>query len=69
MENKKIDIGKYTSFAMEGLVMDDEEKQCYKMATDLYMTVHDRAIENGADEDEAHKIATDVLTASYRSGN
>ena len=69
MAKQKIDIGKYTSFAMEGLVMDDHEKQLYKMATDLYMTVHDRAVENGADEDEAHKIATDVLTASYRSGN
>ena len=69
MENKKIDIGKYTCFAMEGLVMDDEEKQHYKMATDLYMTVHDRAVENGADEDEAHKIATNILTANYRSGD
>lgn len=69
MEDKKIDIGKYTSFAMEGLVMDDHEKQLYKMATDLYMTVHDRAVENGADEDEAHKIATNVLLANFRSGD
>lgn len=69
MENKKIDIGKYTSFAMEGLVMDDHEKQLYKMATDLYMAVHDRAVENGADEDEAHKIATNVLLANFRSGD
>lgn len=69
MEDKKIDIGKYTRFAMEGLVMDDQEKQFYKMATDLYMTAHDRAVENGADEDEAHKIATNILTANYRSGD
>jgi hypothetical protein len=69
MADKKIDIGKYTSFAIEGLIMDDEEEQYYKMATDLYMTVHDRAVENGADEDEAHKIATNVLTANYHSGD
>jgi cation transport regulator ChaB len=47
--------------------MDDHEKQLYKMATDLYMTAHDRAVENGADEDEAHKIATNILVANYRS--
>lgn len=69
MADKKIDIGKYTSFAIEGLIMDDHEKQLYKMSTDLYMTVHDRAVENGADEDEAHKIAANVLTANYRSGD
>ena len=67
MENQKIDIEKYTSFVMEGLVMDEEAEQTYKMATDLYMTVHNRAIENGADEDEAHKIATNILVANYRS--
>lgn len=67
MGDKKIDIGKYTSFAMEGLVMDAKEEQTYKMAADFYMTVHDRAIENGASEDEAHKIATNILTATYRS--
>lgn len=67
MANKKIDIGKYTSFAMEGLVMDDKVEQTYKMAADFYMTVHDRAIENGASEDKAHKIATNILTAVYLS--
>lgn len=67
MDDKKIYIGEYTSFAMEGLVMDDHEKQLYKIATDLYMTTHDRAVENGADEDEAHKIATNILVANYRS--
>lgn len=67
MAKQKIDIGKYTSFAMEGIVMDDHEKQLYKMATDLYMAAHDRAVENGAEEDEAHKIATNILVANYRS--
>lgn len=69
MENKKIDIGKYTCFAMEGLIMDAQTEQQYKMATDLYMTAHDRAVENGADEDEAHKIATNILVANYRSND
>ena len=67
MAKQKIDIGKYTSFVMEGLVMDTQTEQTYKMASDFYMTVHDRAIENGANEDEAHKIATNILTAVYRS--
>ena len=67
MANKKIDIGRYTSFVMEGLVADNKAEQAYKMAADFYMTVHDRAIENGASEDEAHKIATNILTATYRS--
>ncbi|GAV18388.1 hypothetical protein SILAB01_02284 [Lacticaseibacillus paracasei] len=67
MAKQKIDIGKYTSFAMEGLVMDAKAEQTYKMVADFYMTVHDRAIENGANEDEAHKIATNIITATYRS--
>ena len=67
MENKKIDIGKYTRFAMKGLVMDDQTVQVFKMITNEYMIVLKEAMDNGKTKDEAHKIATNILIAQFRS--
>ncbi|WP_437788562.1 hypothetical protein [Lacticaseibacillus paracasei] len=67
MADKKIYIEKYTSFAMEGLVMDDKTAQAFKVATDEYMVAFQEAIYQGKAKEEAHKIATNVLAAQFKS--
>ena len=67
MPKQNIDIGKYTSFAMRGLIMDDQTVQAFKMITNEYMIALQEAMDNGKTNDEAHKIATNILIAQLRS--
>lgn len=64
-----MDINEYTNFAMKGLIMDDQTIQAFKTITDEYMISLQEAIDNGKSEDEAHKIATNILFAQFRSQN
>ena len=62
-----MDINEYTNFAMKGLIMDDQTTQAFKTITDEYMISLQEAIDNGKSKDEAHKIATNILVAQFRS--
>ena len=65
--DKKISIDKYTDFAMKGLLIDDQTAQAFKTITDEYMISFQEAMDKGKTNDEAHKIATNILVAQFRS--
>ena len=69
MQDKKIGIDKFTDFAMKGLLIDDQTAQAFKTITDEYMISFQEAMDNGKTNDEAHKIATNILAAQFRSQN
>jgi len=64
-----MDINEYTNFAMKGLIMDDQTTQALKTITDEYMILFQEAMDKGTTNDEAHKIATNILFAQLRSQN
>ena len=62
-KSKEDQLIEYTQLAMKGLVMGDEEIQYYKVISDVYMIAFDEAVDKGKSKNEAHIIATNILTA------
>lgn len=69
MQDKKIGIDEFTNFTMKGLLIDDQTVQAFKTVTDEYIISLQEAMDKGKTNDEAHKIATNILFAQLRSQN